>query len=174
MSASDLLGAQVPLFPGDCELQQLLHIFKLLGTPTEETWPGIGELKDWHDFPRWRPTDLALTFPQLEASGVDLMQRMFIYNPAERLSVRPLPAALLVARGVILVQHVCTRSPAERPSRLRRAAVGRLACSMECCKGSLSLPLSYGAARRSTCKTAIGCFLQLATPLRALLGRQQA
>ncbi|GFZ10569.1 cyclin-dependent kinase B2;1 [Actinidia rufa] len=28
------------LFPGDSELQQLLHIFRLLGTPNEQVWPG--------------------------------------------------------------------------------------------------------------------------------------
>ena len=38
---------QQPLFPGDCELQQLLHIFKLLGTPSEEIWPGVTKLRDW-------------------------------------------------------------------------------------------------------------------------------
>ena len=31
---------QQALLPGDCELQQLLHTFQLLGTPTEEIWPG--------------------------------------------------------------------------------------------------------------------------------------
>ena len=82
---------QVPLFPGDSELQELLHIFKLLGTPTEDTWPGISKLKDWHEFPQWAPSDLRLTFPQLEEAGIDLMQSMFVYNPAERLSVRCQP-----------------------------------------------------------------------------------
>lgn len=38
---------QTPLFPGDSELQQLLHIFKLLGTPSEDIWPGVTKLKDW-------------------------------------------------------------------------------------------------------------------------------
>lgn len=28
---------QQALLPGDCELQQLLHTFQLLGTPNEET-----------------------------------------------------------------------------------------------------------------------------------------
>ncbi|KDD73953.1 protein kinase, partial [Helicosporidium sp. ATCC 50920] len=39
------------LLPGDSELQQLLHIFKLLGTPSEDTWPGVTQLRDWHDWP---------------------------------------------------------------------------------------------------------------------------
>ena len=34
-----------PLFTGDSEIQQLLCIFKLLGTPTEETWKGITKYK---------------------------------------------------------------------------------------------------------------------------------
>ncbi len=38
---------QQPLFPGDSELQQLLHIFKLLGTPSEKIWPGVSKLRDW-------------------------------------------------------------------------------------------------------------------------------
>eukprot|EP00879_Flechtneria_rotunda_P028061 GHRR01030139.1.p1 GENE.GHRR01030139.1~~GHRR01030139.1.p1 ORF type:complete len:246 (+),score=81.53 GHRR01030139.1:255-992(+) len=36
-----------PLFPGDSEWQQLLHIFKLLGTPNENVWPGVSRLRDW-------------------------------------------------------------------------------------------------------------------------------
>ncbi len=38
---------QQPLFPGDCELQQLLHIFRLLGTPSENVWQGVTKLRDW-------------------------------------------------------------------------------------------------------------------------------
>ena len=35
------LARKQPLFPGDSELQQLLHIFKLLGTPSEAVWQGL-------------------------------------------------------------------------------------------------------------------------------------
>jgi serine/threonine protein kinase len=41
------LLAQQPLFPGDSEWQQLLHIFRLLGTPNEDVWPGVSRLRDW-------------------------------------------------------------------------------------------------------------------------------
>ena len=30
-----------PLFPGDSEIDQLFKIFRQLGTPTEEVWPGV-------------------------------------------------------------------------------------------------------------------------------------
>jgi hypothetical protein len=41
------VALQQPLFPGDSEWQQLLHIFKLLGTPNEGVWPGVSRLRDW-------------------------------------------------------------------------------------------------------------------------------
>lgn len=78
---------QAALFPGDSEVQQLLHIFKLLGTPNEEVWPGVGVLRDWHEFPQWKPQSLEKVFVTLEPSGVDLMRHMFVYNPAGRITV---------------------------------------------------------------------------------------
>ncbi|KAJ6871689.1 cell division control protein 2 [Populus alba x Populus x berolinensis] len=61
------------LFPGDSELQQLLHIFRLLGTPTEEQWPGVTSLRDWHVYPKWEPQNLARAVPSLGPQGVDLL-----------------------------------------------------------------------------------------------------
>lgn len=74
------------IFPGDSELQQLLHIFKLLGTPQEGTWPGVSKLRDWHEFPQWRAQDLTKVFPKLEEHGIDLMKRMFEYDPVKRIT----------------------------------------------------------------------------------------
>jgi cyclin-dependent kinase 5 len=36
-----------PLFPGSDVEDQLKRIFKLLGEPTEETWPGVSMLPDF-------------------------------------------------------------------------------------------------------------------------------
>ncbi len=79
---------QAALFPGDSEVQQLLHIFKLLGTPSEDVWPGVKSLRDWHEFPQWKPQPLEKVFVTLEPAGVDLMKKMFAYDPAERITVR--------------------------------------------------------------------------------------
>ena len=84
-SAPDCL--QQAIFPGDSELQQLLHIFKLLGTPSEDVWPGVTKLRDWHEFPQWHPQDLHRVFPRLCPDGIDLMQKMFEYDPAKRITV---------------------------------------------------------------------------------------
>ncbi|XP_022773819.1 cyclin-dependent kinase B1-2 isoform X2 [Durio zibethinus] len=75
------------LFPGDSEFQQLLHIFRLLGTPTEKQWPGVTSLKDWHEYPRWEPQNLARAVPSLSSDGVDLLS-MLKYDPAERISAK--------------------------------------------------------------------------------------
>ena len=36
-----------PLFPGDCEIDEIYKIFQIMGTATEETWPGCtgGQLR---------------------------------------------------------------------------------------------------------------------------------
>lgn len=59
---------QQAIFPGDSELQQLLHIFKLLGTPSEEVWPNVTRLRDWHEFPNWTPQDLTKVGRRLASS----------------------------------------------------------------------------------------------------------
>ncbi|WVY90378.1 hypothetical protein V8G54_035892 [Vigna mungo] len=76
------------LFPGDSEFQQLIHIFKMLGTPTEDQWPGVTSLRDWHVYPRWEPQSLARNVPTLGPDGVDLLSKMLKYNPSERISAK--------------------------------------------------------------------------------------
>jgi len=94
-----------PLFPGDSEIDQLFRIFRSLGTPTEESWPGVSSLPDYKPmFPRWRAQDirevcllcllpaekpLAQVLPlQLVHGGHDLLVRLLTYNPSTRLSAR--------------------------------------------------------------------------------------
>ncbi|CAL1398440.1 unnamed protein product [Linum trigynum] len=76
------------LFPGDSEFQQLLHIFRLLGTPTEKDWPGVTSLRDWHVYPQWEPQNFARAVPSLGPDGLDLLSKMLKYNPAERISAK--------------------------------------------------------------------------------------
>ncbi|CAN6581694.1 unnamed protein product [Malus baccata var. baccata] len=76
------------LFPGDSEFQQLLHIFRLLGTPSDKQWPGVSSLRDWHVYPQWEPQNLARAVPALEPEGVDLLAKMLKYDPAERISAK--------------------------------------------------------------------------------------
>jgi cyclin-dependent kinase len=76
------------IFQGDSELQQLLHIFKLFGTPNEEMWPGVSTLKNWHEYPQWKPSTLSSAVPNLDEAGVDLLSKMLQYEPAKRISAK--------------------------------------------------------------------------------------
>merc|ERR1719163_1882412 len=43
------------LFRGDSEIGQLYKIFQTFGTPSPQTWPGIGQYKDYCTrWPRWK------------------------------------------------------------------------------------------------------------------------
>ncbi|KAF7309499.1 Pkinase-domain-containing protein [Mycena indigotica] len=78
-----------PLFPGDSEIDQIFKIFKILGTPNEESWPGVQQLSDFKStFPQWSPQVLETVVSQLDTSGIDLLAAMLTYNPAKRISAK--------------------------------------------------------------------------------------
>jgi serine/threonine protein kinase len=42
-----------PIFPGESQIDELFRIFRTLGTPDENVWPGISTLPDYNEnFPR--------------------------------------------------------------------------------------------------------------------------
>ncbi|KAJ7544962.1 hypothetical protein O6H91_09G100600 [Diphasiastrum complanatum] len=75
------LSRKQPLFPGDSELQQLLHIFRVLGTPDEDMWPGVSKLRDWHEYPQWQPQDIGRVVPGLDPNGLDLLSVSLTTGP---------------------------------------------------------------------------------------------
>jgi len=59
-----------PLFIGDSEIDQIFKIFKILGTPDEDIWPGINELPDYKPtFPKWKQNKLFELTPNLCSKG---------------------------------------------------------------------------------------------------------
>lgn len=79
-----------PLFTGTTEESQLETIFRLLGTPNDLTYPGISELPEWRtDFKvHAAPANLEAYVTNLEPAGVDLLQSMLIYDPAQRITAQ--------------------------------------------------------------------------------------
>lgn len=78
-----------PMFPGDSEIGGLFQIFQILGTPTEETWKGVTQLKDYQPtFPKWKPMNLATLFPSMDADALDLLKKFLEYDPLKRISAK--------------------------------------------------------------------------------------
>ncbi|KAJ4456818.1 putative Cell division control protein 2 [Paratrimastix pyriformis] len=78
-----------PLFPGSSDQDELTRIFKILGTPSPQTWPGITELDGYKtDFPVYPPRHLQHIITGLDPTGIDLLTRMLQYDPALRITAK--------------------------------------------------------------------------------------
>ncbi|KAI9355940.1 protein serine/threonine kinase [Zopfochytrium polystomum] len=81
------MGSGRPLFPGSSIADQLVRIFKILGTPNEATWPRISELPDYQaDFPVFEKVKLGDVIPKFDPLAIDLLSRLIEYQPEKRLS----------------------------------------------------------------------------------------
>mmetsp|Transcript_365 Transcript_365/g.609 ORF Transcript_365/g.609 Transcript_365/m.609 type:complete len:311 (-) Transcript_365:40-972(-) len=78
-----------PLIAGTSEADQLDRIFRLLGTPMVEEYPGIVDLPEYHpNLPRYPapPNGIAGLVPTLDPTAVDLLSKMLQYDPARRIT----------------------------------------------------------------------------------------
>jgi len=83
------------LFPGDSEIDQIFKIFRVLGTPTSDIWPGVEELPDYkEDFPAFKPVGLHKRLinsnpkAELTNDSINLLQECLHYDPVNRISAR--------------------------------------------------------------------------------------
>ena len=78
---------KVALFPGSNVINMLYYIFRVLGTPTEETWPGVSKLKQYKPtFPSWAQVPFNHLLPNVPQDGIDLLSRLLVLDPAKRIS----------------------------------------------------------------------------------------
>nr|UOP56879.1 putative cyclin-dependent kinase 1 [Thecaphora frezii] len=83
------MAMRSPLFPGDSEIDEIFKIFRTLGTPTEEAWPGVRSLPDYKtSFPQWKGVPLEQAVYKLDPHGLDLLSGMLVYDPAGRVSAK--------------------------------------------------------------------------------------
>lgn len=68
---------------------------RLLGTPTEQDWPGVTSFPDFkQSFPKWHretsKTDGGVLplCSNLDSQGLDLLELLLIYDPAGRISAK--------------------------------------------------------------------------------------
>ena len=78
-----------PLFPGDSEIDEIFKIFRLLGTPTEELWPGVTSFPDFKpSFPKWQRNERVALVSGLDEDGLDMLDGFLQYDPSMRLSAK--------------------------------------------------------------------------------------
>lgn len=85
-----------PLFPGNNDFDQLQRIFRMLGTPSSDTWPGVQDLPDWKpDLPKYDGRTWEQIAAQvdeektiLDEYGLDLLSLFLQYDPINRISAR--------------------------------------------------------------------------------------
>lgn len=70
------------LFPGTTNDDQLMRILRVMGTPSERTWPGISQYSGYRNsFPVYATQDLSVVLPQTNPLSVDLLQKMLQLRP---------------------------------------------------------------------------------------------
>ncbi|KAJ6442024.1 cell division control protein 2 [Purpureocillium lavendulum] len=78
-----------PLFPGDSEIDEIFKIFRILGTPSEDLWPGVTSYPDFKSsFPKWQRDFASPICHNLNDKGLDLLEMMLVYDPAGRISAK--------------------------------------------------------------------------------------
>ncbi|CAC9892385.1 unnamed protein product [Aureobasidium pullulans] len=88
------MATRKPLFPGDSEIDEIFKIFRILGTPGEQDWPGVTSFPDFKpSFPKWsrNPDDDIINHDGarvLGEDGIDLLESLLIYDPAGRISAK--------------------------------------------------------------------------------------
>ncbi|KAK3378043.1 kinase-like domain-containing protein [Podospora didyma] len=86
------LVIRAPFLPGNTEVHQIELICQAIGTPTEENWPGVSQLKDY-TVPA-PPTPVAgkeaymTRFGGVGAEGVDLLMKTLLLDPKKRITAR--------------------------------------------------------------------------------------
>lgn len=76
-----------PIFCGESEIEQLLAIFRVLGTPNENNWPGVNFFKDWHEFPQWQPKSLECVFQKIDQESILFVSLFLRLNPLKRITI---------------------------------------------------------------------------------------
>ncbi|CRH00790.1 protein kinase 5, putative [Plasmodium relictum] len=78
-----------PLFPGVSETDQLMRIFKILGTPNSQNWPNVTELPKYDpNFTVYEPLPWESFLKGLDESGIDLLSKMLKLDPNQRITAK--------------------------------------------------------------------------------------
>ena len=104
-----------PLFPGENDIDQLGIVIRNLGSPTEQSWPGVGNLPDYSKITFPDTSGIAYTdmVPEATPGAVDLLSNLVIYDSSKRLLAKkalkhhffyelPFPARFQYFCGIVI------------------------------------------------------------------------
>ncbi|RIA96589.1 kinase-like domain-containing protein [Glomus cerebriforme] len=78
-----------PLFPGTTNEDQLLKVFRIMGTPNEQTWQGVSQYPEYHKpYPQYPQQDMSVYLPMIDRHGLDLLMQMLVYDPDKRITAK--------------------------------------------------------------------------------------
>ena len=105
-----------PLFNGVSDIDQILRVFQVMGTPDLTDWPEAADLPDYSkvSFSQMSPLDLRLLITTASENDIAFLQTMLVLNPKKRST-----AAQLVCSSYFLSQPLPT-PPQRLPIPLRK------------------------------------------------------
>ncbi|KAJ1360838.1 Cyclin-Dependent Kinase 7 [Parelaphostrongylus tenuis] len=75
---------RVPIFPGESDLDQLVKIGHILGTPSVEDWPAMVKLPDYIEMKEQQGINLRHVFTAAGDDLIELLLGCFAYDPLKR------------------------------------------------------------------------------------------
>ncbi|KAJ3903542.1 kinase-like domain-containing protein [Lentinula edodes] len=80
------LMLRTPYLAGESDMDQLKTIFRALGTPTEQEWPGHTKLPDYVPVGQFPKTPLRDLFTAASTDTLNLLSKCLLYEPRKRVS----------------------------------------------------------------------------------------
>lgn len=78
------LVIRLPFFQGQTDLDQLLKIFQVTGTPNETNWPGVTNLPDYVKFKVNEPVPFENIFTAIKEDLIQVLKSMLALDPTRR------------------------------------------------------------------------------------------
>jgi len=82
------LMLRIPYLPGESDMDQLKTIFRALGTPTEDEWPGHTKLPDYMPVGQFQKAPLRDLFTAASADCLNLLGKCLLYEPRRRINAK--------------------------------------------------------------------------------------
>ncbi|CAN8320071.1 unnamed protein product [Cochlearia groenlandica] len=83
----DELLLRIPFLQGNNDIDQLRKIFAFFGTHKEDQWPEMICLPDYVEYQFALAPSLRSLFPTVSEDALDLLSKMFTYDPKSRISI---------------------------------------------------------------------------------------